>query len=331
MSNQTADNVARNAKFRSIRSAYQSEISVGLGMIAFFIFMSVASPYFLTAQNMANIMSQIAIIAILSIGQTYVMLTGGIDLSTGNTLGIISMLLALTMRDTGSIFLGVVVCFLGGIFIGLVNGLLVSYVGIPAFITTLGMSMITRSGDYLVSGGRAVTRLIPGFEKLTVSGFGIFRFYYFGVVILYFVMAWILANTKLGRYTYAIGSNENATRLAGVNVKRFKSYTYVISGIMSALGAIIIASRLGAVDPNYGDGYEMDTLAAVVIGGTAMTGGKGTLLGTGIGVIFLGLIKNGLDILGVSPYWQGLTVGVIIILALVIDRAASREKKRKVT
>ncbi len=328
MSNQTAENLSRKAKFNSIRSVYQSELSVGLGMVAFFIFMSVASPYFLTAQNMANIMSQIAIIAILAIGQTYVMLTGGIDLSTGNTLGLISMLLALTMRDTGSMILGMIVCIVGGIFIGLVNGLLVSYVRIPAFIVTLGMSMITRSADYLVCNGRAVNRLVPGFEKLTTSGFGIIRFYYFGVVILYIVMAWILMNTKIGRYTYAIGSNENATRLAGVNVKRFKCYAYIISGLMSALGGIIIASRLGAVDPNYGDGYEMDTLAAVVIGGSAMTGGKGTLIGTGIGVIFLGLIKNGLDILGVSPYWQGLTVGVIIILALVIDRISSRERKR---
>jgi ribose transport system permease protein len=287
-----------------------------------------ASPYFLTAQNLTNIMSQIAIISILAIGQTYVILTGGIDLSIGNTLGFISMLLALVMRDTGSIFLGVAICILGGLFIGMTNGLLVSYVRIPAFIVTLGMSMITRSADYLVCNGRAVSRLVEGFDQLTHAAiFGILRYYYIGIVILYILMSWILANTKLGRYTYAIGSNENATRLAGVNTKQFKVFAYVISGLMSAIGAIIIASRLGAVDPNYGEGYEMDTLAAVVIGGSAMTGGKGTILGTAIGVIFLGLIKNGLDILGVSPYWQGLTVGVIIILALVLDRVTSREKK----
>lgn len=328
MSSQTVETISRKARFNSMRSAYQSEISVGIGMAAFFIIMTVASPYFLTAQNMTNIMSQIAIISILAIGQTYVILTGGIDLSTGNTLGLISMLLALVMRDTGSILLGVAVCIAGGLFVGLVNGMLVSYVRIPAFIVTLGMSMITRSADYLICNGRAVSQLVPGFQKLThAAAFGILRFYYLGIVVLYILMAWILANTKLGRYTYAIGSNENATRLAGVNTRRFKTYTYVISGLMSAIGAIIIASRLGAVDPNYGEGYEMDTLAAVVIGGCAMTGGKGTIIGTAIGVVFLGLIKNGLDILGVSPYWQGLTVGVIIILALVLDRLTSRDKR----
>ena len=302
-------------------SRFRTEMGIAGVLMLFYVFMCFASPYFFSKQNMLNILSQISIIAVLCIGQTFVMLTGGIDLSVGNVLGLLSMVLALVMRQTESIVLSVVACILMGVIIGALNGALVSYAGIPAFITTLGTMMIARSTDYLISGGHAIANMAVGFDRLTKAHiFSGVRLYYIGIVLLYFVMGWILSNTKLGRFTYAIGSNEDATRLAGINVKLYKLLPYVISSVMASIGAILMSSRLMAVDPNYGTSYEMDTLAAVVIGGCAMTGGKGSLLGTGIGVVFLGLIKNGLDIVGVSPYWQGVSIGSIIICALLINK-----------
>ncbi|MEA4853677.1 MAG: ABC transporter permease [Christensenella sp.] len=330
MSNKQLTNSGAS-KWGVIRVKYRTELAMGIIMVAFFIMMCFLTENFRTAQNLSNVGSQVAIIAILSIGQTFVMLTGGIDLSVGAILGLSSMSMAMSMVATQSIGIGIIVGLLMGLGVGALNGFLISYMRIPAFITTLGMQMIARGADYLISNGRSVSNLVSGFEqiaKLEIVPY--VRVYYIAIIALFIVMAWCLNNTKLGRYIYAIGSNANAARLAGVNVKRFTLYPYVISGLMAAVGAILMSSRLMGVDATYGANYEMDTLAAVVIGGTAMTGGKGTLVGTAIGVVFMGLVKNGLDLLGVSPYWQTVTVGIIIIAALLIESISTmvREKKK---
>ncbi|BDF57415.1 sugar ABC transporter permease [Christensenellaceae bacterium] len=319
------------SKWGVIRVKYRTELAMGIIMVAFFILMCILTANFRTAQNLSNVASQVAIIAILSIGQTFVMLTGGIDLSVGSVLGISAMSMAMIMAATQNIAIAIVIGLLIGLAIGSLNGFLVSYMRIPAFICTLGMQMIARGATYLVSNGRSVSNIPDGFSaiaKLEVVPY--VRIYYVAIVVLFIVMAWCLNNTKLGRYIYAIGSNAGAARLAGVNVKRFTLYPYMISGLMAALGALLMSSRLMGVDATYGANYEMDTLAAVVIGGVAMTGGKGTLVGTAIGVVFMGLVKNGLDLLGVSPYWQTVTVGIIIIAALLIESISTmiREKKK---
>jgi ribose transport system permease protein len=237
--------------------------------------------------------------------------------------------MALVMSTTQSIFLGIVAAFVTGAAVGFINGALIGLVGLPPFIATLGLMTIARSADYLICNGRAITNLVHGFGNITsVSVIGTIRVYYIAIILLFILMSWVLSNTKFGRYLYAIGSNENAARIAGVNTKKFKVLAYVSSGLMAALGGILLAAKLESVDPNYGVGYEMDTIAAVVIGGGLMTGGKGTILGTAIGVVFMGIIKNGLDIIGVSPYWQGFAVGIIIILALIIERATNIKEKK---
>ena len=320
------------SKWGVIRAKYRTEFAMGIIMVAFFILMCIISQYFLAAQNLSNVASQVAIIAILSIGQTFVMLTGGIDLSVGSILGISAMSMAMVMVATESVALGIIISLAMGIGIGTLNGFLVSYMRIPAFITTLGMAMVARGANYLMSNGRSVSNLPEQFSaiaKMEVVPY--IRVYYVVIVVLFLVMAWCLNNTKLGRNVYAIGSNANAARLAGVNVKRFRLYPYIICGLMASVGAIIMSSRLMGVDATYGANYEMDTLAAVVIGGTLMTGGKGTLVGTAIGVVFMGFVKNGLDLLGVSPYWQTLTVGVIIIVALLIESVSTMFRERKKT
>lgn len=305
----------------------QSIITMGISLVVLFVFLSFLSPNFCTSTNMTNILSQISFIALLALGETFVILTGGIDLSVGSILGLSSMAGAVVMTNTGSIPLALVACLITGLVVGLFNGVLVSVCNIPAFIVTLGVLNICRGANYLISGGRAVSKL--GDEYKAIAGsilFGSFRTYYLFIIILFVFAAWVLSSTKLGRNIYAIGSNVTATRLAGVNTKLYSILPYVISGLLAAVAGFLMGSRYGAVDPNYGTSYEMDALTAVVIGGTAMTGGKGTIMGTAIGVVFMGVMKNGLDVIGVSPYWQTVAVGAVLIIALLVDRFTGKKK-----
>ncbi len=305
----------------------RSLITMGIALVVLFTFLSILSPNFCTATNMTNILSQISFIALLALGETFVMLTGGIDLSVGSVLGLSSMAGAVVMTNTGSIPMALVACLVTGLMVGLFNGVLVSVCNIPAFIVTLGVLNICRGANYLISGGRAVSKLGDAYKAVAGSMlFASFRTYYLFIIILFVFAAWILSSTKLGRNIYAIGSNVTATRLAGINTKLYSILPYIISGVLAAIAGFLMGSRYGAVDPNYGTGYEMDALTAVVIGGTAMTGGKGTIAGTAIGVVFMGVMKNGLDVVGVSPYWQTVAVGAVLIIALLVDRFASKKK-----
>lgn len=320
-------NDAGRSRLQVYAAGHRSELTMGGALVILFATLCVISPVFLTSRNMTNILSQVSFTAVLALGQTFVMLTGGIDLSVGSVLGVTSMVGAMLMKSTDSVFLAVFITLLLGAAIGCVNGLLVSRFDIPAFVVTLGMMQVCRSADYLLSGGHAVNKLPDSFRAIAgVEIFTGFRVYYLAIILLFIVIHWVLSNTKLGRNTYAIGSNVEATRLAGVNTKLYTLLPYIISGLMAAIGGLLMGSRFGAVDPNNGNGYEMNTLAAVVIGGCAMTGGKGTILGTAIGVLFMGVLTNGLDITGVSPYWQGVATGTVLILALLFERMTNRKK-----
>lgn len=320
-------NAKEQSKIKVILENYKSEVTMGGVLIIMYIFLCFMSPVFFTVRNMTNILSSVGFTAILALGQTFVMLTGGIDLSVGIVLGISSMLGAMTLVRTNSIIAAILVALLVGGLVGLFNGVMVSYFKLPAFVVTLGTMKICRSADYLISDGHSVNKLGDTFKSIAGAEiFKGFRVYYVGIIILFIVIGWVLANTKLGRYTYSIGSNDTATRLAGVNTKKFRLYPYIISGVLAGLGGILMASRFGAVDPNYGTDYEMNTLAAVVVGGCAMTGGKGTIIGTAVGVILMGVLNNGLDISGISPYWQGVAVGIVLIVALLFDFFTDKKK-----
>ena len=320
-------NAKEQSKIKVILENYKSEVTMGGVLIIMYIFLCFMSPVFFTVRNMTNILSSVGFTAILALGQTFVMLTGGIDLSVGSVLGISSMLGAMTLVRTNSIIAAILVALLVGGLVGLFNGVMVSYFKLPAFVVTLGTMKICRSADYLISDGHSVNKLGDTFKSIAGAEiFKGFRVNYVGIIILFIVIGWVLANTKLGRYTYSIGSNDTATRLAGVNTKKFRLYPYIISGVLAGLGGILMASRFGAVDPNYGTDYEMNTLAAVVVGGCAMTGGKGTIIGTAVGVILMGVLNNGLDISGISPYWQGVAVGIVLIVALLFDFFTDKKK-----
>ncbi len=322
-----ADKGMELSKRKLMMANNRSIITMGIALAVLFVALSLISPNFCTSTNMTNILAQISFIALLALGETFVILTGGIDLSVGSVLGLSSMVGAIVMTSTGSIPLAMVACLISGLFVGVCNGVLVSVCNIPAFIVTLGVLNICRGANYLISGGRAVSKLGDAYKSVAGTMlFGSFRTYYLFIIILFLFAGWVLSSTKLGRNVYAIGSNETATRLAGVNTKLYSVLPYVISGLLAAVAGFLMGSRYGAVDPNYGTGYEMDALTAVVIGGTAMTGGKGTITGTAIGVVFMGVMKNGLDVIGVSPYWQTVAVGAVLIVALLADRFASNKK-----
>ena len=307
---------------------YKTEFTMLLLFAVFFIAMSFASEYFLTQQNILNILSQISANSMLAIGMTFVIITGGIDLSVSGILGLSGMVGSMVLMKTQNIPLSVAIIFLVSIFIGLINGLLIGYMKMPAFIVTMSTCEICRSLDYVISNANTA-RGFPEAYQLVGKGKigGVLPVYVILIVVLFGVGIFILSRTKFGRYTYAIGSNAYAAELSGINVKLQTMLVYVYSGFMCAFGAWIMTSRLMACDTTYGNGNEMDAIAAAVIGGVSMSGGKGTLWGTFIGIVLVGCLRNALNLLGMDPYWQGTALGVVIIMAVLAERLTTTAKR----
>ena len=314
---------------RRIGREFKTELSMLVIFVVFFAVMSFASPYFLTTNNIMNVMSQVSSTSILAIGMTIVIITSGIDLSVGSILGLSGMIGGMVLMNTQNVVLGVAVILLVGMVMGLVNGFLIGYLELPAFIVTLGMMEIGRSLDYVISDANTASKFPAIYNFLGTGRIGgVFPVYIIFIFGMFAIFIWIMAKTKFGRFLYAIGSNKEAARLTGINVKFNVMMAYVISGLMCGFAAWIMTSRLMACDATYGDGNEMDAIAAAVIGGTSMSGGKGTLWGTIIGVFLVGFLPNALNILGVNPYWQGTAIGAVIVIAVLAEKL-SKLKVRK--
>jgi len=312
--------------FKTFINTYKVECSLILSLFVLSLVWTMSSKYFLTSRNLFNILRQCSIIGTVSIGMTFVILTGGIDLSVGSVLGISSMIAAKYMVGFGGPALsGIVVALLVGIGVGLFNGFFVSRVGLAPFIVTLAMMSIARSSTYIVCHGVSIYGFPAAYKFL---GSNIIKSYVplAGVIciLLYFFAHFILTRTKVGRFIYALGGNKEAARLSGIKVEFYELLAYVISGLTAAIGGILLSARLNVVDPDAGIGLELDAIAAVVIGGNSLFGGKGSIVGTLIGVFLVGVLKNGLNLLGVSPFWQGMGIGSIILGALVLERVTSR-------
>lgn len=294
------------------------------GMIIAFVLVCVIlwalTPFFLTPSNLLNVVRQSSIIGVMAVGVTFVILSGGIDLSVGSVMAVSGMIAAGTMQNGGGIFAGILVALGVGIAAGLVNGLLVTKAGITPFVVTLGMMSIARGATLIYSNGYPIS----GFsETFRFIGGGVILGIPFPVIIFFFVVlvGWaVLTQTRLGRYTYAIGGNEETVKLSGINSDFFKTMVYVISGATAAISALILTSRLNSAGPTAGLTYELTVIAAVVIGGTSLSGGRGTVWGSLIGALLIAVINNGMNLLGISPYFQELVRGVIIILAVYVDR-----------
>jgi len=290
-------------------------IVFGLGII-----MSVASKNFLTTTNLLNVLRQISINGILAIGMTVVCLTGGIDLSVGSIVAFSGIVAAGLLRDHGlpTLLVAVISIAIGAV-MGLYNGYFVAYWNAAPFVVTLSMMTIARGMTYVYSKGRPISNLPTSFlaiGKGSIAGIPAPTI----ILIIMFILASILLNKlKIGRYIYAVGGNENAAMVSGINVKRVKMFVYILSGIACGVAAVILTARVSAGLPQAGESYELDAIAATVIGGTSLSGGRGRVWGTIVGAVLLGIVNNGLDLLNVSSFYQQIVKGLIILGAILID------------
>jgi ribose transport system permease protein len=308
------------ALFRRLRARLELRM-LGLALVVF-VGLSLASPFFLQTNNLLNLLDQSVVTGIVAIGMTFVILTGGIDLSVGSVLGLTAVLMGLTMPHYG-IPAGIAVAVAAGGAIGLFSGFLVARFGLASFVVTLGVMAIGRSLAYIFSGQNSISDIPPQINDLVYTSILGVPSNVATLLVLY-VLAWLyLTFTKGGRTIYAIGSNREAARTAGLSVLAYSVLPYVMSGALSAVAGVLLSAQILSIDPLAGTALELDAIAAVVIGGASLAGGRGSIIGTLIGVLIMVMIRNGLNLLGVSPFWQGSAIGGIIIAAVLVERLVS--------
>lgn len=293
-----------------------------IGLILLIVVINIMNSAFLDLSNLLNLLRQVSINGLIAFGMTFVILTGGIDLSVGSILALSSAFTAILITSGLDPIVALIVGVLGGFLLGVFNGVLVTFGSMAPFIATLATMTIFRGLTLVVTDGNPITNLGDSY-MFQLFGKG----YFFGIpvpavtmIIVFIILAIILQKTTFGRHTYAIGGNEVASKISGIKVNRVKILIYGISGLMSALAGAILTSRLNSAQPTAGTSYELDAIAAVVLGGTSLTGGKGRIVGTFIGVLIIGVLNNGLNLLGVSSFYQQVVKGIVILIAVLIDR-----------
>lgn len=293
--------------------------------MALCLLIAALEPKFLSAGNLAGVARQTAVISIMAIGMTMVMVSGGIDLSVGSMLALAGVTGALAMVGGAPSLVGIGICVAAGAVLGLANGLGVTTLRIPPFLVTLGAMGIYRGSALLITDGKAVVGLPTDFGYLAEGQWlGVFPVPLLIVVVIAIAVHFVLVNTRVGRYCYAIGSNVEAARYAGVRVSRYLVLYYAILGALTGLAAAIEAARLVTGNPTGGEAYELRVIAAVVIGGGSLSGGQGSVAGTIIGALIMGVLANGANLLGISPFTQQVVIGAVIILATTFDEFQRR-------
>lgn len=289
--------------------------------------LSLISPHFFTERNLFNILDQSVVLGIVAVGMTLVILTGGIDLSVGSVAGLSGIVLALLLRDF-PIPVAIALAVTCGALIGLCSGVLISVFGLAPFVVTLGVMAIGRSMAYIVSGQRSISGLPMGLQDIVYTTvFGVPTNVVF-LLCLYLLTWAYLTYTKGGRTIYAVGSNIDAARAAGLSTLFYSILPYAVSGALAAVAMTFSLAQIMSADPVGGNGLELDAIAAVVIGGASLYGGRGSIFGTLMGVLIMVMIRNGLNLLGVSPFWQGTAIGTIIIMALLAERLITWKSRR---
>ena len=294
-------------------------------LILIVIVFSFIAPNFMTEANMLNITRQASINIVLAAGMTFVILTGGIDLSVGSILGVTAVMALVGSLNPALADLAVPIALLAGLGMGIFNGLLVAFAGLPPFIVTLGTYTALRGAAYLVADGTTVINSKISFSWIGNGYFGSIPWL---VIIAFAVIAvcwFILRRTTLGTHIYAVGGNLQAARLTGIKVSLVLIFVYAASGLLSGLGGVMSASRLYSANGNLGVGYELDAIAAVILGGTSFVGGIGTITGTLIGALIIATLNNGMTLMGVSYFWQLVIKGCVIIVAVLIDKYRTRK------
>ena len=314
-------------KTNLFRSDALQKILAFASLIFLIIIFSIASPNFLKWDNITGILLATSVNGILAIGVTFIIITGGIDLSIGTIMSLSAVMTGIFIVNMGlPVPVGIVLGILTGAFCGMVNGFAISKLTLPPFIATLGMMMVTKGLALIISGSKPVYFMdIKGYNKIAMTSIGGIPMAVIIFLLLAVVAHFVLSNTVLGRYNFALGSNEEATRLSGINTANWKILIYTIGGMSAGIAGVVLSSRLNSAQPAVGSGYELEAIAAAVIGGTSLNGGEGGVLGTVIGAFIMTVLTNGLRILSVPQEWQTVVTGCIVILAVYMDIVRRRK------
>lgn len=324
--NETKEASARLKSRKSGASIWQALIMLFV-LVGMFIVLSILSPMFCKSGNIINIFKQTAINGILATGMACAILVGGFDMSVGSTVGLAGVVAAMLAQGDYPIAVPIIAALGVGLMVGLINGVSVAYLGIPAFVVTLGTQSIVRGIAYIASGGQPIFGVTESYEKIAGGKlFGQIPYLVVYYVIIALVMGFILQKTVYGRRMYSVGGNAQAARVSGINVKFIKMSAFAICGLMGGIAGMLTTSRTVSGAPLTGEGYELDAIAACVIGGFSMDGGSGKWYGMIIGALILSVMSNGLDILRVSSYYQKILKGLIIIIIVLIDVRGKRKR-----
>jgi ribose/xylose/arabinose/galactoside ABC-type transport system permease subunit len=298
----------------------KGELGLIIILVALLVFFTIMSPYFLTSRNLLNITRQVSVTLIVAIGMTLVILIGEIDLSVGSVAALVGVGAAFTIVNTGSIFFGILAGLSIGLLAGFINGALVVYGKVQSFIVTLAMLGIARGAALVWSDGKPISGLPVSFSQLGAGYVGNVPVSTIIAVAIFLVAFYFLRKTKHGIYTRAIGANREAAKLSAIPVSKYRILAFAISGLMSAVGGILIASKLLSGSPTAAEGMELNVIAAVILGGASLSGGVGTALGTLLGAVVIGVINNGMNLIGVSSFFQEIVRGIIILVAVLAKR-----------
>ena len=296
-----------------------AEYAIIVIFIVLFVVMSIFAPNFFTGNNMVNILRQVSISGICAVGMTFVMLTGGIDLSVGAILGVSGVLTAMMMLKGIPSLLASIIALALGVVIGGITGAIIHYIEIPPMIATLGTMTSLRGVAYLITGGTPVFGFDESYSKIGQGHVGVIPIPVIILAIVYVIGIFVLSKTKFSRYVYGIGGNQEVARLSGIKVARVKIAVYAISGFCSALAGLVMLGRVNSGQPRAGESYEMDVITAVVLGGVSLNGGVGNLSHVIFGVLSLGVLTNGMTMMAVDDYWQRVVKGLILLLAVSFD------------
>lgn len=314
-------------KFKNLLAHYGRQFGTFLVFLVLCAVLSVMTPHFLTVSNLLNVAQQTVINAVIAVGLTFVIISAGIDLSVGSIVAFAGVVMASALQHDWPVPLAIGAGVGVGALCGLVNGLLITFGRLPPFIATLGMMSVARGLALLYTDGRPISGFAGNFRQLATGEFAAVPVPVWIMLGVYAAAHFLLQRTKFGRYLYAIGGNEEASLLSGVPVVLYKTAVYVVGGALAAVGAVLLTARLNSAQPIAGINYELDAIAATVIGGTSLMGGQGSVIGTLIGALIMGVLRNGLNLLGVSSFFQQIVIGAVIIVAVLLDTVFKKQKR----
>lgn len=309
--------------------AFAKKYGILVVLVLLVVLFSIASPAFLSVTNLFNVARQVSMLGIVAVGVTFVMISGGMDLSVGSQMALVGIIGAELMVNLGvSPVLAVILCILTGTFVGLLNGLTAIRLNVHPLIVTLGSMTIIKGVSFIISGGLPVFGFPKSFSIIGQGYLGVVPIPVIIMLLITLLGSFILNKTYIGRYIYALGGNEEATRLAGVNIKGLKVFMYSLSGFFTGIAGIIMLSRINSGQPNAGAGYEFDVMTAAVLGGVSIKGGEGKISGVFVGVLIIGILSNGLILMNIGEYYQNVVKGLVLLLAVALDGIEGSRKRK---